>query len=75
MLSLAIGNGALQSEDDLFGGLGLLSEDGLGLTSVSILLAVVTTFALSLQRVCPSCIASLCGPCASCTWPGHRKCD
>jgi len=51
MLSLAICNGALQSEDDLFGGLGLLSEDGLGLTSVSLLLAVVTTFALSLQRV------------------------
>ena len=38
-------------EDDLFRGLGLLSEDGLGLTSVSLLLAVVTTFALSLQRV------------------------
>jgi hypothetical protein len=27
--------GALQSESDLFGGFSLLSEDGLGLTSVS----------------------------------------
>merc|ERR1712105_573214 len=53
MLSLAIGNGALQSEDDLFGGLGLLSEDGLGLTSVSLLLAVVTTFALSCRESLP----------------------
>ena len=38
-------------EDDLLGGLGLLSEDGLGLSTVSLLLAVVTTLALGLQRV------------------------
>merc|ERR1719378_1535753 len=34
-LVLALAIGALQTEDDLLGGLGLLSEDGLGLTSVS----------------------------------------
>merc|ERR1712176_898970 len=34
-----------------FGGLSLLSEDGLGLSTVSLLLAVVTTLALGLQRV------------------------
>merc|ERR1711942_517975 len=50
-LIFALAIRAFQSEDDLFGGLGLLSEDGLGLTSVSFLLAVVTTLALSLQRV------------------------
>ena len=33
---------ALQSEGDFLGGFGLLSEDGLGLTSVSRLLPVVT---------------------------------
>ena len=38
-------------EDDLLGGLSLLSEDGLGLSTVSLLLAVVTTLALGLQRV------------------------
>merc|ERR1719295_1394599 len=41
----------LESEDDLFRGLGLLSEDGLGLTSVSLLLTVVTPLALSLERI------------------------
>lgn len=35
--------GALHSQHDLLGGLGLLSEDGLGLTSESSLLAVVTS--------------------------------
>merc|ERR1712221_46738 len=49
ILSLAVD--ALQPEDDLFGGLGLLSEDGLGLSTVSLLLAVVTPFALSLERI------------------------
>jgi len=50
-LVLALAISALQSEDDLLGGLGLLSEDGLGLSTVSLLLAVVTTLALGLQRV------------------------
>merc|ERR1711875_86537 len=50
-LVLALAISALQSEDDLLGGLGLLSEDGLGLTSVSLLLAIVTPLALGLERV------------------------
>merc|ERR1711931_221877 len=50
-LIFALAIRAFQSEDDLFRGLGLLSEDGLGLTSVSLLLAVVTPFALSLERI------------------------
>jgi len=49
ILSLAVR--ALQPEDDLLGGLGLLSEDGLGLSTVSLLLAVVTTLALGLERI------------------------
>jgi len=50
-LVLALAIGALQTEDDLLGGLGLLSEDGLGLSSVSLLLAIVTPLALGLERV------------------------
>merc|ERR1719445_1243245 len=50
-LVLALAISALQTEDDLLGGLGLLSEDGLGLTSVSLLLAIVTPLALGLERV------------------------
>jgi len=42
--------GALESEHDLLGGLGLLVEDGLGLTTVTLLLPVVTTLTLSVQR-------------------------
>ena len=38
--------GALQSEGDLLGGLGFLSEDGLGLTSVSRLFAIVSASTL-----------------------------
>ena len=37
---------ALELEDDLLGGLGLLVEDRLGLTSVTRLLAVVTALTL-----------------------------
>ena len=38
--------GALQSEGDFLGGLGLLAEDGLGLTSITRLLAVITSSTL-----------------------------
>lgn len=38
--------GAFESKDDLLGGLGLLVEDGFGLTTVSGLLSVVTTLTL-----------------------------
>merc|ERR1711902_477081 len=41
--------GALESEYDLFGGFGLLVEDGFGLSSVSGLFSVVTTFSLSVE--------------------------
>jgi hypothetical protein len=38
--------GALQSEGDLLGGFGFLSEDGLGLASVSRLFAIVSASTL-----------------------------
>lgn len=38
--------GALHAQHNLLGGLGLLPEDGLGLASESLLLAIVTTTAL-----------------------------
>lgn len=44
MLVLALG--ALQTEDNLLGGLGLLVEDGLGLATVAGLLAVVAALTL-----------------------------
>merc|ERR1711942_389204 len=50
-LIFALAIRAFQSEDALFRGLGLLSEDGLSLTSVSLLLSVVTPLALSLERI------------------------
>jgi hypothetical protein len=49
-LLLGLAHGALETEDDLLGGLGLLVEDGLGLTTVTALLAVVTALTLSEQR-------------------------
>ena len=42
--------GALETQNDLLGGLGLLVEDGLGLTTVTLLLPVVTTLTLSVER-------------------------
>merc|ERR1712127_585551 len=39
--------GALKTKGDLLGGLGLLAEDGLGLTTETRLLPVVTTLTLS----------------------------
>lgn len=45
-LSLGLALGALQSEHDLLGGLCLLVEDRLGLTTVTGLLTVVTTLTL-----------------------------
>ena len=41
--------GALKTEHDLLGGLGLLVEDGFGLSTVSGLFAIVTTLTLSVQ--------------------------
>lgn len=45
-LGLGLALGALQSEHDLLGGLGLLVEDGLGLTTITALFPVVTTLTL-----------------------------
>jgi len=41
--------GALETKNDLLGGLGLLVEDGLGLTTVTGLLAVISTLTLGEQ--------------------------
>jgi hypothetical protein len=49
-LALGLALDALQSQDNLLGGLGLLVEDGLGLTTITGLLAVVTALSLSEQR-------------------------
>jgi hypothetical protein len=43
---LTLAGGALKTKNDLLGGLGLLVEDRLGLTSVTGLLSVVTTLTL-----------------------------
>lgn len=48
-LCLGLADGALQTEHDLLGGLGLLSEDRLGLTTVTALLSVVTTLTLGVK--------------------------
>lgn len=62
-LCLGLASCALQTEDDLLGGLSPLVEDGLGLTSVTGLLAVVTTLTLGEQRSLASlvlCADSVC---------------
>lgn len=45
-LSLGLANDALQSQDNLLGGLGFLVENGLGLTTVTLLLTVVSSLTL-----------------------------
>jgi hypothetical protein len=50
-LVLVLAGGAFETEDNLLGGLGLLVEDGLGLTTVTLLFAVVTAFTLDDSRV------------------------
>jgi len=49
-LVLVLADLALQTKDDLLGGLGLLVEDGLGLTTITGLLSIVTTLSLSEER-------------------------
>ena len=49
-LLLGLAGSALKTKDDLLGGLGLLVEDGLGLTTITALLPVVTTLTLGEQR-------------------------
>lgn len=48
-LLLGLAGSALETQDNLLGGLGLLVEDGLGLTTVTTLLPVVTTLTLGVQ--------------------------
>lgn len=48
-LLLGLAGSAFETQDDLLGSLGLLAEDGLGLTTITALLAVVTTLTLSIQ--------------------------
>ncbi len=48
-LLLGLAGSALETEDNLLGGLGLLVEDRLGLTTVTALLPVVTTLTLGVQ--------------------------
>lgn len=49
-LGLGLADSALQSQHDLLGGLRLLVKDGLSLTSITGLLAVITTLSLGEQR-------------------------
>ena len=49
-LLLGLALRALQTQDNLLGGLGLFTEDRLGLTTETLLLSVVTTLTLSVQR-------------------------
>jgi len=49
-LCLGLARVALQPQHDLLGGLGLFVENRLGLTSVTGLLAVVTTLSLGEER-------------------------
>lgn len=48
-LGLGLANNTLQSQDNLLGGLGLLVENGLGLTTVTGLLTVVSSLTLGEQ--------------------------
>merc|ERR550532_2776824 len=50
-LVLPLALGALQPQHQLLGGLGLLPQDGLGLTTESLLLAIVPTTTLGLFRL------------------------
>ena len=48
-LLLGLAGSALETQDNLLGGLGLLVENGLGLTTVTTLLPVVTALTLGVQ--------------------------
>jgi hypothetical protein len=50
--------GALELEGNLLGGLGLLVENGLGLTTITRLLAIVTALTLSIERRLTSLVLS-----------------
>ena len=48
-LSLGLADGAFQTEDNLLGGLSLLVENLLGLTTITALLTIVTTLSLGIE--------------------------
>ena len=48
-LSLGLADSAFQTEDDLLGGLSLLVENLLGLTTITALLTIVTTLSLGIE--------------------------
>merc|ERR1712147_592313 len=50
VVGLVLALDTLETEHNLLGGLSLLVEDRLGLTTVALLLAVVTTLTLGVQR-------------------------
>ena len=50
-LHLVLARHTLQSQDDLFGRLGLLVEDWLGLATVTLLLSVVTSLSLRKEGI------------------------
>lgn len=49
-LGLGLADRALQPQHNLLGGLGLLPEHGLGLTTITALLPIVTTLTLREKR-------------------------
>ncbi len=55
-LHLVLARSAFQPQDDLLGGLGLLVEDGFGLTSISALLPVVPSLSLCDGRCLPGLV-------------------
>jgi hypothetical protein len=78
-LLLLLASSALKTQDDLLGSLGLLVEDGLGLTTITALLPVVTTLTLGVQGGLWTSIrisicrdgsnqdVRVCSPCQPCT--------
>jgi len=55
---LGLASGALETEDNLLGSLGLLTENRLGLTTITCLLAIVTALTLSDQGSSTSLVLS-----------------
>jgi hypothetical protein len=53
-LHLVLADSAFETEDDFLGGLSLLVEDRLGLTTVTALLSVITSLTWSIQKH-PTC--------------------
>ena len=84
-LLLGLALRALKTQDDLLGSLGLLVEDRLGLTTITTLLAVITTLSLGEQRsfsglvlgdlVLGVCNVSVCDFVSSCWLKTNASCS